>query len=152
MGANLSVCTYNYVSIENPLSHAHTHAPTILSSAWTIITSFHIGQWKEAAAKQIHKGLGRTCRHTHTQIVNKHTPRIKGHFSGEDVCGCLAQEEANSLVEAEGVCVGRGGGRGGGQGVLLQQGQRVGRTLTQRVRATAQLLTAVWVHTVYQAV
>lgn len=87
-----------------------------------------------------------------TQRVNKHIPGIKGHVSGESVCGCLAEEEAYAAVEAVSVCAGGWRGCGGGQRALLQQGQGVGRAVAQRVRATAQLLTAVWVHTVHQAV
>lgn len=86
------------------------------------------------------------------QRVNKHIPGIKGHISRESVCGCLAKKEAYAAVEA--VCV-RAGWRGrcsGGQRALQQQGQWVGRTMAQGVRATAQLLAAVGVYTVNQAI
>ena len=84
--------------------------------------------------------------------VYEHIPGIKGHVSGESVCGRFAKEETYAAVEAVGVCAGGRGWGGGGQRALLQQGHGVGRAVTQRVRAAAQLLAAIWVHTVHEAV
>lgn len=66
--------------------------------------------------------------------------------------GRLAEEEAYAAVEAVGVRAGGGRRRRGGRRALLQQGQGVGRAVAQRVRAAAQLLAAVGVHAVHQAV
>lgn len=68
------------------------------------------------------------------------------------MCGRLAKEEAYAVVEAVSVCVGGRGGCGWGQRALLQQGQGVGRAVTQRVRAAAQLLATVGVHAVHEAI
>lgn len=84
------------------------------------------------------------------QRVNKHIPGIKGHVSRECVCGCFTKEEAYALVEALSVCA--GGWGGGGRQALLQEDQRVGRAVTQRVGAAAQLFTAVGVDAVDQAI
>lgn len=57
------------------------------------------------------------------QRVNKCIPGIKGHVSRESVRGCLAEKEADAVVEAVSA-----GGRmrcGEGKRALLQQGQRV---------------------------
>lgn len=86
------------------------------------------------------------------QSVNKHIPGIKGHVSGESVCGCFTKEEAYALVEALSVCAGWGGGCDGGRQALLQEDQRVARAVTQRVGAAAQLFAAVGVNAVYQAI
>lgn len=93
--------------------------------------------------------------HTQTrcaQRVNKRIPGIKGHVSGECVCGRSAEEEAHAAVEAVRVCAGRRGRCSGGQRDLLQQGQGVSRAVAQGVGATAELLTTVGVHAVRQAV
>lgn len=87
-----------------------------------------------------------------TQTVTKHIPGIKGHISRESVCGRLAKEEAYAAVEAVSVWAAWWRRCGGGLRTLLQQGQGVGRAVTQGVRATAQLLAAVWVHTVHQPI
>ncbi len=86
------------------------------------------------------------------QRVNKRIPGIKGHVSGECVCGRFAKEEAYAPVEAVSVCAGGRGGCGGGQRALLQQGQGVGRAVAQRVGATAQLLATVRVDAVHQTI
>lgn len=85
--------------------------------------------------------------------ARRHVPGIKGHVSGEGVRGRLAEEEADAAVEAVGVRAGgRGGGRGGRRWPLLKQGHGVGRAVTQRVGPAAQLLAAVRVHAVHEAV
>lgn len=100
--------------------------------------------------KQIHDGIG---MHTQIQANKEYTiPGIKGHVSRESVCGRLAKEEAYAAVEAVSVCAGGRGGSGGGQRALLQQGQGVGRAMTQGVRAATQLLATVWVHAVHEAI
>lgn len=65
------------------------------------------------------------------------------------MCGRLAEEEAYAAVEALRV---RAGGRAGEQRALLQQGERVGRAVAQRVGAAAQLLAAVRIHAVDESV
>lgn len=86
------------------------------------------------------------------QRVNKCIPGIKGHVSRESVRGRLAEKEADAVVEAVSVCAGGRMRCGEGKRALLQQGQRVGWTLAQGVRATAQLLAAIGIYAVQQAI
>lgn len=133
------------------LKHEYRCIYSIICSS--CLSTYHTVGWlKDTVGKQTHKGIGMHTQTQSTQRVNKHIPGIKGHVSGESVCSCFAKEEAYAPVEAVTVCAGGRGGRGGGQRALLQQGQGVGRAVTQRVGAAAQLLATVRVHAVDQAI
>lgn len=145
--------------------YANRH--TLINRCWTswflytqlfaILSAIHVIRHSETsgggrAGKQIPKAI---CMRPHSQVrekVNKCIPGIKGHISRDCVCGCLAEEKAYAAVEALGVCAGGCRGCAGGQRALLQQGQRVGRTVTQGVGAAAQLLATIRINTVYQTI